>query len=1046
MSIWDEKNAAAGGQTPGSSSRKGNAWERANSAIVSPVAGLPQYMPQAQIIEQNRQTVQERAIAERESGMRPGPTIERANQQPFLRDTVISAPAPRERGLGLQDITISRPTGIYSTDTGLPIIDIGENPQITTGPKTGFLGKMFAGAANVALGAITGISNALGDIYDVVMLNTVVDGKEVVLGEGGFAYYKDNPPIGVENGKSTGKPVPILYPGLSDRLKAGLPAAPTGAEEVAAGLNLVTAGASAAFAPVSAELAAAEELPVIGKPIFGTISKGFELLDHASRWVGGGIVDALPVSDETRAVLRQPIEDLAGIVGTLVGVKAIHVAGERGGGRVVESLPVKDSTKANINRAVQTTAAFSLQPFTSAYRGIIGSIKTKTETRQAAGEEITPEVAKVIVNQAVKENVMPDIPSLMEIPTANGKVERLYTNQKLVLQNLIRGRENLNYRVVDDLGISLNTGKPITSRFEWDYKNQRGTIYTTNKAQSVDLARELGHYVDRQLGAGLSTRLSDVLPEYRTKRDEVNQMLADYALDRLGGNATHAEINAEVLRIADGIRTEIEASIGRTLEKAKAKDFADTFGGVIDSVEARAASPELAQLARFVLGDVARKGGKPDIEGAPGSKQETASALTALERAKREQVKDTRENNQAFREAEARRQIAREAVAEQGDVASANFPWRDTVKAIRDSKEFKKEGSISDATINGVLMTKNGKYRLVPHSEVRKMQQNGWESRMTMDEIAHANGFENAETYAFYVMELDAQSRSISRSSEQRAAHEFLMKNDPNYAKLNETIEVLREQLTSAEDAVRRQEPASEGDARRVLAEGEARQGESVEVAEAPKTTAEAPIAERTTEVPQTAETRRIERLADAGEGPRGSSKVGESIARKTIEQKLEDSYGETAGYDKITIADQARRVEELLTTDIERARRVLSGQEALPEGMRGSALIKGMEEYALKTGDAELAFELANSPLVAETSIFAQEMRILAERTPDSATAQLRSIKKAREEAAQEALQRGQTLFDVTKKAKNELREAVEKSRPTKETWSSFIDSIKCS
>lgn len=1024
MSIWDEKNQAAGGATP--QAGKGNAWERANASAAAPVSALPQFVSPSKVAQQTQQTVERSIMEQREAA---GVTT------PFLSGAVISAPPTQERGLRLRDVTINRPTSLYGTENGKPIIDIGDNPRFETGEKSSFLNKMIAGAGNVVLGSITGIANALGDIFDTSIVTEVTkDAKNE-----DFSLGSDG------NVRREGSSQPIMLPELRERLEQGKPAIPTGVEKVGNALNLVTSGANAAFVPVAAELEAAKEIPVIGKPIFGTVSKGFELLDHASRFVGSKVLDTLPVSQETKNELRQPVEDLAGIVGTLVGVKAVHVAGQKGGGRVVEALPVSQSTKTSINRGVQTAASFSLQPFTFAYKGIIGSMRSKVEARRSAGEEITPEVAKIIVNEAVKETVTPDVPSVMEIPTKSGKVEQLFTNQKLVLQSLIRGRENLTYRVVDDLGISLNTGKPITSRFEWDYKNQRGTIYTTNKTSAVDLARELGHYVDRQLGAGLSKRLSDVLPEYRNRRDEINQMFADYALDRLGGNATHAEISAEVLRIADNIRSEIEANIGRSIEKAKAKDFAETFGDVIDSADARAASPELAQLARFVLGDVARRG-KPDVEGAPGSRDEAASILSTLERTKREQLKETRESNAEFRMREERRQIEREAVEERGAIASANFPWRKIMEGIRDSKEFKKEGTITDATFNGVMMRKGDKYRLVPLSEVRAMQKNGWESRFTMDEMANANGFENAEAYAFYVMELDASSRLISRSSEQKAAHEYLMKNDPNYAKLNEQIDVLREQLTSAEDSVSRKEPAIEGNAGRILTEAETRQAGSVEVAEARKTSAEAPMVERATEVPQTAEARRIEREVSAGEGPRGTSKVGESIARKTLEQKLEDSYGETAGYDKITIADQARRVEELLTTDIERARRVLNGEEALPEGMRGSALIKGMEEYALKTGDAELAFELANSPLVAETSIFAQEMRILAERTPDSATAQLRSVKKAREEAAKEALRRGQTLFEVTKNAKRELKEAVEKSRPTKETWSSFIDSIKCS
>lgn len=1010
MSIWDQKNAEVGANTPGRQST-GRGFDAANSRFQA-IQSLPQYTTPQQA-QQEAQRVIERPYA---------------NIPGFIPGSTLSAPAARDRGLGFRDITINRPS------SGLPIIDVGANPRLETGPNSSFINRMIGAAGNVAIGVVEGFSNFLGEVFDTAVIDSVVGKNDQV------SLDKRGVPVKTD---AQGQQTPIMLPDVSNRLRQGLPARPGTAERIGTAAKGVTAVAGAAFAPVAAESAVAEELPIIGKPIFGTINRGFELLDHGARFVGRKTIDLLPIEQQSKDVLYQPIEDLAGIVGMLAGAKVIQSGGGRATRRVVERLPVSEANKGRILSGVDVAADFSLQPFSASYSRLVRRMEGKVTARQQAGEQVTPEVAKTIVNEAVKETPMPDIQAVMDIPLRSGKVEKLQTNQKLVLQNLIRGRENLNYRTVDSLGISLNTGKPITSRFEWDYKNQRGTIFTTDKVTAVDLAHELGFYVDRQVGAGLSKRLSDVLPEYRTRQDEIAQMLSDYALDRLGGNATHAEISAEVLKIADNIRSEIEAKIGKDIKDARARDFAATFGDVLDSPEARAQSPELAQLAQFTLGDVARKGKNADVTGSAGSREEALSILSSLEQAQKSQIKDVRQNDPMF--AAQREQISaqRQSIEERGAVASENFDWRNTVRAIRNSKEFKKEGSLSDGTINGVIMRKGKDYRLADPSEVRKLQSTGWESILTMDEVASANGFETAEDYYTYVTELDADARAISRSSEQKAAHEYLMKNNPNYAKLTEQIDILREQLTGAEDAVFAEKQGSTADAGAVPTQAEA-QGTKVKK-DAPKEPIKTPQVEtKGIETPSVQPAQRIGRKQSPGER-QATSKVGQSIARKTVEQKLEDSYGQTASYEKINIKDQAERVTKLINSDLEAARRVMRGEEPLPEGMRAGALIKGLEDFALQTGDADLAFDLANSPLVAETSLYAQEMRLMAERTPDSATTRIRELKKIREEAAKQALASNQNLFDAVKSAKNELREAVKKSRPKKEDWNAFIDSIKC-
>ena len=1146
MATWAELNKSAGGQSTSAvpSASQTGGWAAANSKAIEQIGGF-RYPGDTQ------QTPSIQTTAPNGIDLVPGSSI--------------SAPPASNKKFQILGVTINKPTSISGTASGQPIISVDKNKfQAKASENSSFIQKGLAATVNAVGQGILGVSQSLGNLFDVMLVDT---------------QAKKEQAKGIDSANSS-------LPELRQRVEQGKSAIPTASEKVGAVLDVGTSIANLAFTPVSAQLSAAEELPVIGKPVFGTINKGFELLDHASRFVGTKVVDVLPIDDQSKAVLRQPIEDLAGIVGTLFGVKAIHTIGADGGGRVIDALPVSESSKGQIRGGIQLGAGVALEPFSVAYRGIIGTVRTKIEARQAKGELITPEVAQNVVNETVKEVKTPEIQAVMEVPTTNGKT-RIYTNQKLVLENLVRGKEDLNYKRVNDLGVSLKNGDTITSRFEWDYAKQQGTIYTTDKTTAVDLAHELGHYIDRQLGAALSLRLSDVLPDYVTNRDQINQMLADYALDRLGGDATYPEINAEIVKIAENIRSELQANADRTERARPAQEFARSVGDIINDPLKRKASPELAQLIDFSIGtEASRKGGKADITGSPGSETEAKSILNTLTKAQREAIKATREGNADFQQQRLMEEMKRQGILDKGEQASANFDWQKISKALRDSAEFKKEGTITDRTIDGVLMEKNGKFRVVPISDVKKMQRQGWESRFSMDEIAHANGFENAEDYSYYIMELDADLRAIGRSSEQRAAHEYLLKNDPNYAKLTNQIETIREQLTSAEATVRTEKSGSTENARPVPTEQKTKEtnpeisalnivkqknidlvnkttqgsqlqarlkaigfefaafkraltgeptgkeiqnarkklesnfvgkqveilslGESGEVKgtafgrirvklkngeiksvevsdirnqtvtdaevmayikdqamktlengvygdEFKKALNESPNEQKVAgETKKTIEIVKKERKTEvniekAGSEPiqrptgKGTSKIGESIARKAIEQKLEDSYKGTAEYEKINIKDQAERVQKLINSDLEQAKRIMTGEEALPDGMRVLAFIKGMEEYALKSGDPEIAFELANSPLISETSLFAQEMRLARERSPDSATARLQEVKKARLAEAQKLLRRGETVEGNTKKALGELRDEVKKSRPKKEDWSSFIESIKC-
>lgn len=172
-------------------------------------------------------------------------------------------------------------------------------------------------------------------------------------------------------------------------------------------------------------------------------------------------------------------------------------------------------------------------------------------------------------------------------------------------------------------------------------------------------------------------------------------------------------------------------------------------------------------------------------------------------------------------------------------------------------------------------------------------------------------------------------------------------------------------------------------------------------------------------------------------------SGVASSIEAKSIEKGLTDSLGGLAGYDPITIKEQAQMASDLITNNIESAKNMVKGVEPLPSKLRGAALIKGLEDYATQKGDISLLQDLANSPLVSETSRHAQELRLLAERSPDSPIKMMQDVKSARESVIEKTSGKkvAKVKADVVTEIQTEMRKIVQ----TKQTWSDFIEQIKC-
>lgn len=172
-------------------------------------------------------------------------------------------------------------------------------------------------------------------------------------------------------------------------------------------------------------------------------------------------------------------------------------------------------------------------------------------------------------------------------------------------------------------------------------------------------------------------------------------------------------------------------------------------------------------------------------------------------------------------------------------------------------------------------------------------------------------------------------------------------------------------------------------------------------------------------------------------EPPKGKpSKVGVDIEARAIADELTKGFEGTAEYDPITFKEQGQKVAELLDSDLAKAKRIMNGAERLPEDMRGSALIKGLERRARASDDIELLRDLAKSPLTSETSRHAQELGLLRDNEPYSPVKLMQEVQRARGKGI-----KPETNEQVINSIKAEVKKTISKPKD----WKSFIDGLIC-
>ena len=173
------------------------------------------------------------------------------------------------------------------------------------------------------------------------------------------------------------------------------------------------------------------------------------------------------------------------------------------------------------------------------------------------------------------------------------------------------------------------------------------------------------------------------------------------------------------------------------------------------------------------------------------------------------------------------------------------------------------------------------------------------------------------------------------------------------------------------------------------------------------------------------------------------TSKIAKEIEAKAVENRLTTGFSKLAGYSPINIKEQSAKATTLVNSDLETARGIVRGEIPLPEGLKGTALITAMEEHLVKNPDAQIALELAKSPLVSGTSQAAQELRLAGERDPYSP---LELIKKL-EDNTKAVIEKktGESISKTTEKEVKSIKAKIAKEVPKVDAWLDFIKSVEC-
>ncbi len=265
--------------------------------------------------------------------------------------------------------------------------------------------------------------------------------------------------------------------------KTGRPAP----EKVADFLKLLTAAGNTAFSPVSGIFTAVKNVPIIGQAA-QAIGIPFEISGDIGSRLGVHIVNALPISEESKAILREPVAEAGSLASQVVlGGKVMDAAGD----------VLQGKKPASMEYAERVTNEIS--------------------DRIKSGEEITREVAKEISSKA-EEATQGNIVSqdAADVPNDPGKAFSLVADRPeagFFNPGAVKEQFDRAYQAYKEQGETSRAAESLRTTFTGLRDEQ---IAETNQIRD-EISRSLKSPIDRE--ATLFYR------EFQNRPGEISKLL-----------------------------------------------------------------------------------------------------------------------------------------------------------------------------------------------------------------------------------------------------------------------------------------------------------------------------------------------------------------------------------------------------------------------------------------------------------------------------------------------------------------------------------------
>jgi hypothetical protein len=172
------------------------------------------------------------------------------------------------------------------------------------------------------------------------------------------------------------------------------------ANKVGKGIELGVGAANVAFIPITSVFEAAKQLPVVDLPVKG-IEWVFGKTGELGSYAGNIALDNLPISDQEKETLRQPITELLSLIGMVVLGGTLFKGAKRGieEAKIYNALR-KEGTPEYYNAVIQKLGSL---PTENLMNEAMSKVESKVVERTSKGIKLTPEEGKKITDEVSKE-------------------------------------------------------------------------------------------------------------------------------------------------------------------------------------------------------------------------------------------------------------------------------------------------------------------------------------------------------------------------------------------------------------------------------------------------------------------------------------------------------------------------------------------------------------------------------------------------------------------------------------------------------------------